>query len=227
MMFFLFLYGFTFKSCVELLNRAPTNHTVAELFFGWPLFWFPFLLTFPILTMRLFSEEYRSGTIESLMTAPVGDAQVVLAKFFGALIFYMVLWVPTLGFFGVFWWVSGQAPAETVPAMLGGYLLVFLAGALYISMGCLASSLTSNQIVAAFITLSATCTLFFINLLWSASTMQHPVIREAAYYVSTTDHMRDFTHGIFDTRPFVFYLSVTAFMLFLTYHALQYRRWRV
>jgi len=226
MVCFLVLCAFNFQACVTALNRAPTSFTVAELFFGSPLFWFPFLLSFPILTMRLFSEEYRSGTIESLMTAPVRDTQVVLAKFFGALIFYLVLWVPTLALFGAFWWVSGQAPAETVPAMLGGYLLVLLAGAFYISLGCFASSLTSNQIVAAIITLSASCAMFFISLMWFFNPSLHPVIREAAYYVSTIDHMRDFSHGIFDTRPFVFYLSLTAFMLFLTYHSLQYRRWR-
>ncbi|GAB4171131.1 MAG: hypothetical protein Fur0032_10230 [Terrimicrobiaceae bacterium] len=223
---FLFLCGLNFQASLSGLLRVPSTVTLSEAFFNSLLFWFPFLLLIPIVTMRLFSEEYKLGTIETLMTAPVRDYQVVLAKFFGALIFYAVLWLPTLLLFGAFWVISGQTPAETLPGLLGGYLLLMFAGAFYLSIGCLASALTDNQIVAAIITLSLVCATFFLGLLWFFFPSESPLLRQLSYYLSTLEHMSDFSRGIFDSRPLAFYATNSAFVLFLTYHALQYRRWR-
>ena len=78
------------------MNQRPVPYSVQEAFFNSVFFWFAFVLIFPLITMRLFAEEFKLGTIEPLMTAPVRDWQVVLAKFFGALFFYIVLWIPTL-----------------------------------------------------------------------------------------------------------------------------------
>jgi len=83
--FFLLLTGFNFYAGVAALNRGPSEVTVVEAFFNTIFFWFGFVLVFPLITMRLFSEEYKMGTIEPLMTAPVRDSQVVLAKFWAAL----------------------------------------------------------------------------------------------------------------------------------------------
>lgn len=222
----LLLTGFNFQTAFTALNVESSSISLPEAFFNSLLFWFPFVLSIPLLTMRLFSEEYRVGTIETLMTAPVRDGEVVLAKFFGALVFLAVIWAPTLLYFGAFWWVSGIAPIETAAGLLGGYLLLLLAGAFYLSVGTLASALTANQVVAAVIAAAAVLGFFFIGLLWFFFPGESPALRSVAFYVSTIEHMAVFSRGVFDSRPVVFYLSMTSFTLFITYHAVQYRRWR-
>ena len=97
--FFLLLTAANFHAGLVALNREPGQTSVVEAFFNTVLFWFPFVLIFPLLTMRLFSEEYKLGTIETLMTAPVRDGQVVVAKFLGSFVFYLVLWAPSLLYF--------------------------------------------------------------------------------------------------------------------------------
>ena len=224
--FFLILTSVNFQSGVTALNREATMTSLLEVFFNSILFWFPFLLAFPLITMRTFSEEYKLGTIETLMTAPVRDGEVVLAKFAGAFLFYLVLWAPTLLYFVAFQWISGKSAAESMGCFLGAYSMLALAGAFYLSLGCLASSLTKNQVVAAFASFAFVSLMFFLSLLSFIFLSASPVLRQLTYYFSTIEHMADFSRGIFDTRPIVFYVSMTLFMLFLTYHAFQYRRWR-
>ncbi|MCX7868767.1 MAG: ABC transporter permease [Terrimicrobiaceae bacterium] len=223
---FLALTGVNFQTAVAALNREPSTVTAVEAFFNSLLFWFPFLLAFPLLTMRLFAEEYKLGTIETLMTAPVRDSEVVLAKFGGALIFYLVLWAPTPLYFAAFAWVSGQPAADSVGAFLGAYAIVVLAGIFYLSLGALASALTDNQIVAAAASGAMVCLAFFAGLLGFFFPNTSPTLRQWVYHFSTIEHFADFTRGVLDSRPVVFYFTGAAFVLFLTYHALQWRRWR-
>lgn len=224
--FFLILTSVNFQSGVTALNREASMTTLLEVFFNSILFWFPFLLAFPLLTMRTFSEEYKLGTIETLMTAPVKDGEVVLAKFAGAFVFYLALWVPTMLYFVGFQWITGKPAMESVGSFWGAYFMLALAGAFYLSLGCLASALTKNQVVAAFASFALVCLMFFLSLLSFLFLSSSPVLRQLTYYFSTIEHMSDFSRGIIDTRPIVFYVSMTLFVLFLTYHAFQYRRWR-
>lgn len=227
MCFFLFLSGVSFHGAVVLVNSAPTPMSVLEAFFNSVFFWFAFVLIFPLITMRLFSEEYKMGTIEPLMAAPVGDAQVVLAKFFGAVLFYCILWVPTLIYFLVFQWQTGQPAADSNGAYVGSYVILLLIGMFYISIGCLASALTKNQIIAAIISFCAITLMFFMGLLTFFILSVSSFLRELTSYLSSIQHMAEFSSGIFDTRPIVFYLSMTAFFLFLTLQVFQRRRWAV
>lgn len=224
--FFLLLTGFNFHTGLTVLNRETGETTMVEAFFNTVLFWFPLILIFPLLTMRLFSEEYKLGTIETLMTAPVRDGQVVLAKFFGAFVFYVVLWAPSVLYFVIFQAITGQSAAGAMSSFLGAYTLLILIGLFYLAIGCLASALTNNQIVAAVMAFALICLMFFLSLLSFLFLNASPVLREFTYYFSTIEHMADFSRGIFDTRPVVFYLSMTLFTLFLTLHVFQYRRWK-
>src|SRR5256886_6884297 len=113
------------------MNQRPVQYSVQEAFFNSVFFWFAFVLIFPLITMRLFAEEFKLGTIEPLMTAPVRDWQVVLAKFFGALVFYLVLWVPTILYFLIFQYITGQTAAGFARAELGLFLLAALAGKVF------------------------------------------------------------------------------------------------
>lgn len=224
--FFLLLTGFNFYAGVAALNRGPSEVTVVEAFFNTVFFWFGFILVFPLITMRLFSEEYKMGTIEPLMTAPVRDSHVVLAKYCGALIFYIVLWLPSLLYFLIFTWVTRLQAAGATGPFIGAYAMLLLMGMFYIAIGCLASALTRNQIIAAVMSFSVITLLFFLGLLTFFILSITPVLREMTGYFSALEHMAEASRGFFDTRPVVFYLSLTAFVLFLTFHVFQSRRWK-
>src|SRR5205814_5314342 len=155
LIFFLLISGVDFYFQISFMNQRQVQYTVQEAFFNSVFFWFAFVLIFPLLTMRLFAEEFKLGTIEPLMTAPVRDWQVMLAKFFGALVFYVILWPPTLLYFWVFQAITHQPAANSIGAYLGAYLMLLLLGMFYLSVGCLASVLTKNQIVAAIISFCA------------------------------------------------------------------------
>jgi len=224
--FLLLVTGFNFYAGVSVLNHGPTEVTVVESFFNTVFFWFSFLLLFPLLTMRLYSEEYRSGTIEPLMTAPVRDTQVVLAKFAGVLVLYTVLWTPTTLYFTVFWWQTHLAAAGAVGAYLGAYGLLLLMGMFYLSVGCFFSSLTKHQMTAAVMTFAVIALFFLTGLLSFLSGHVDPVMQGIAITFSPIDQMTQFSRGLFDSRPIVWYLVMTSLCLFLTLQSFQARRWR-
>src|SRR5438270_5402172 len=165
LVFFLLVSGVDFYFQVSFMNQRAAGYSVQEAFFNSVFFWFAFVLIFPLITMRLFAEEFKLGTIEPLMTAPVRDLQVVLAKFFGAVVFYIVLWIPTMLYFVIFQKITNEAAANSVGAFWGSYLMLLLLGMFYISIGCLASVLTKNQIIAAVISFCGITLLFFMGLI--------------------------------------------------------------
>jgi ABC-2 type transport system permease protein len=227
LVFFLLVSGVDFYFQISFMNQRPVPYSVQEAFFNSVFFWFAFVLIFPLITMRLFAEEFKLGTIEPLMTAPVRDWQVVLAKFFGALVFYIVLWVPTLLYFVIFQAITHQPAANSTGAYLGAYLMLLLLGMFYLSVGCLASALTRNQIVAAVISFSAITLLFFAGLVSFIMLDISSATRQLLGYFSAIEQMGTLSRGEIDTRPMVLYLSMTIVMLTLTYHAFQSRKWKL
>jgi len=225
--FFLFLTGFAFYIGVSLLNRGPSNVTVLQAFFNTILFWIAYLLVFPLITMRSFSEEFKMGTIEGLMTAPVKDWQVVITKWLGCVIFYIILWIPTGLYFWVFEWATRQQAAHAPGAYAGSYLLLLLMGMFYCSVGCFASVLTRNQIIAAIISLVMILVLLFAGLLQYVMLDVTGSMRDVFGYFSAIEHMETFSTGIIDSRPIVWYLTMTTFMLVLTYQVFQTRKWKL
>ena len=226
MCFFLFLTGFSFYIAVTLLNRGPTSVTVVQAFFNTILFWIAYLLIFPLITMRSFSEEFKLGTIESLMTAPVKDWQVVITKWLGCLFFYVIMWIPTGIYFWVFTWATKAEAAHAPGAYVGSYLLLLLMGMFYCSVGCFASVLTKNQIIAAVISLVMILVLLFAGLLQYVMLDVSGTLRDVFGYFSAIDHMENFSKGIIDSRPIVWYLTMTTLMLVLTYQVFQTRKWK-
>jgi ABC-2 type transport system permease protein len=227
LVFFLLVSGVDFYFQISFMNQRPVPYSVQEAFFNSVFFWFAFVLIFPLITMRLFSEEFKLGTIEPLMTAPVRDWQVVLAKFFGALFFYVVLWIPTALYFFIFQFVTHQSAATSVGAYWGSYLMLLLLGMFYLSVGCLASVLTKNQIIAAIVSFCTITLLFFLGLVQFILLDISATTRELLGYFSAIEQMNTLSRGIFDTRPLVLYLSMTAVLLTLTYQAFQSRKWRL
>ncbi|MEY2479881.1 MAG: gliding motility-associated transport system permease protein [Verrucomicrobiota bacterium] len=227
LLFFLLVSGVDFYFQISYMNQRPVPYSVEEAFFNSVFFWFAFVLIFPLITMRLFAEEFKLGTIEPLMTAPVRDWQVVLAKFFGALFFYIVLWIPTVLYFAIFQFVTHQPAAGSTGAYWGGYLMLLLLGMFYLSVGCLASALTRNQMVAAVISFCAITLLFFLGLVQFILLDVSAATRDLLGYFSAIEQMGTLSRGVIDTRPIVLYLSMTIVMLTLTYQAFQSRKWRL
>jgi ABC-2 type transport system permease protein len=227
LVFFLLVSGVDFYFQISFMNQRPAPYSVQEAFFNSVFFWFAFVLIFPLITMRLFADVFKLGTIEPLMTAPVRDWQVVLAKFFGALVFYIVLWIPTLLYFVIFQAITHQPAANSTGAYLGAYLMLLLLGMFYLSVGCLASALTRNQIIAAVISFSAITLLFFVGLISFIMLDISSGTRQLLGYFSAIEQMGTLSRGEIDTRPMVLYLSMTVVMLTLTYHAFQSRKWKL
>ena len=227
LVFFLLVSGVDFYFQISYMNQRPVPYSVEEAFFNSVFFWFAFVLIFPLITMRLFAEEFKLGTIEPLMTAPVRDWHVVLSKFFGALLFYIILWMPTAVYFIIFRAITHQPAANSVGAYLGAYSMLLLLGMFYLSIGCFASVLTKNQIVAAIISFAAITLLFFLGLVSFILLDISSSTRQLLGYFSAIEQMGSLSRGEIDTRPIVLYLSMTVVMLTFTYQAFQSRKWRL
>jgi ABC-2 type transport system permease protein len=225
--FFLILNGLAFWFSIAPLSNGPSELTVVQIFFNKLSFWIAYLLVFPVITMRLFSEEFKLGTIETLMTAPVRDWEVVGSKFFAALLFYLTLWLPSLFYFLLFGWLINRDAAGTGAQLWAPFLLLLVMGMFNLSLGCLASSLTSNQIIAAMMASVFVLGIFFLTMIGYAISGSSPLLREITSYVSQLEHMDTFSRGVIDSRPLVFYPTCTAFVLLITYHVFQYRRWKI
>ncbi|HEX4998698.1 MAG TPA: ABC transporter permease [Terriglobia bacterium] len=174
----------------------------------------------PMLTMGLFSEEKKRGTMELLLTAPITDLQIVLGKFFAASTFMIVLlgttWVPVSALY--FYAKPASGP------ILVGYLGMFLYGLAIVSIGMFISSATESQIVAGIITFGV-----LLAMWMSGSFVQgvdNPIIKGVFDYLAVVNHLDDFVKGVLSTTNVIFYLSLTLLGLFLTYRSIDSLRWR-
>jgi ABC-2 type transport system permease protein len=221
-----FLVGLSFVVLLEKLGNLPSPMPVTEMFYRTYFFWLILLLAAPVITMRLFALEKFSGTFETLMTTPVGDLTVVLAKFAAAFGFYLVMWLPMLGCVVVVQRFANQSGVLDAGTLGGMYLGVALMGALFLSLGCFASALTRSQMVAAMVTLVLGVSLFALGFLGDRVTAAGYGAAQVLGYFALFDQMHDFARGVVDTRAVVFYVSLTLFLLFLTLRAVECRRWR-
>ena len=178
------------------------------------------LMVAPAISMRLMAEEYRAGTIEPLMAAPVSDWSVVIGKYLGGLGFFALMLAPTLLYVVLLEIVAEPDYGQIV----SGYLGLWLMGMVYLAAGLLLSSLTRNQVVAYL------GTLFLFLGWWFLTTL---VPREVGppgdailYAASLRLRLADFARGIVDTRHLVFFLVVTAWFITLAGVAVESRRWR-
>lgn len=177
------------------------------------------LFILPMITMRTYAEEKRSGTIELLLTSPLTDFQIILGKFFGAMSLYALMLAVTLPHIGLLFLYGNP---EWRPIAVG-YLGLLLMGGCFISVGLLISSLTKNQIVAGMLTFSVFLMLWVIN--WIGSSVG-PSAEKLLTYLSIMGHFEDFSKGILDTTHLVYYVSFITFGLFLTAKSVDSERWR-
>ena len=179
------------------------------------------LFIVPMLTMRLFAEEKRQGTIELLATSPITDLQIVLGKFLAAAGLYALMILTGLVNLLPVWHYATSAP-EWKPVLTGA-LALLLIGSCFIALGLFVSTLTRNQIVAGILTF---CLLLGVwTLGWADEPTAGPVMKVVGYLAVTT-HMEDMVKGVLDLKDVVFYLSFIAFGLFLAQQSVESQRWR-
>jgi len=174
----------------------------------------------PIVTMRSISEERRTGTLETLLTAPVTDTQVVVAKFLGCWIFYLAMLAPTLLYLAA---LASFGNPDFGP-VASGYIGLALLGALYVAVGILASSLTSNQVIAAVVGFVVLIVLALLGP-WVGAAVPSPW-RGIVQQASIRMHYIDFSQGVVDLVHVLYFVVLTLYALFITVKVLESRRWR-
>ncbi|HXB60761.1 MAG TPA: ABC transporter permease [Candidatus Acidoferrales bacterium] len=220
------LIGLGFVVLITNLGSDSSPMPLTELFYGTFFFWVVVLLIAPVITMRLFALEKFTGTFETLMTTPVGDFQVVAAKFAAAVVFYMVTWLPMLACLFVIRHYTDQ-PNTLDAGMIGGmYLGIFMIGSLFLSLGCFASSLTKSQMAAAIVSFVLGVSLFSVGFLADAIETPTQWQSQVLSCFGLFKQMDDFARGVVDLRTVIFYASLTFFFLFLTLRVVESRRWK-
>lgn len=177
------------------------------------------LFLIPLISMRLFAEEKRSGTIELLMTSPLNDWEIVLGKWAGAMAMYLCILAISAINVGMLWF-WGRPDLRPI---LTGYLGLILQGGTILAIGTFISSTTKNQIIAGGATF-AVCLLLWV-LSWVTSYNEAPWAAAIAY-CSILTHFEPFSRGIIDTKDLVFYLTAIFLGLFMTARSLDSLRWR-
>lgn len=209
---FIALWGYLFAGIIVSSREANlrpllSNFSVTFLFIG------------PFLTMRLFAEEARSGTLELLLTQPLREAELVIGKYLGSVVFLLFLLAMTL-YFPILLEFLGN-PDEG--PMVGGYIGILLQGMAFLSIGLMASALTQNQIIAAAITFVTLLILWLSDLL--SRTLSGPA-SQIAQYVSITKRFEDMPRGVVDTKDIIFFVTIIVACLFITTQIIGARRWR-
>ncbi|HEY2785338.1 MAG TPA: ABC transporter permease [Fimbriiglobus sp.] len=228
--------GLLFTNTLDLLIGSSTRGTEfpMQTLLGDEKFWLVFLFIPALLTMRLLAEERGTGTLEVLMTAPIRDWQVVFGKYVACVLFFLVLWLPTLIYvpiltnlnYGTWWnpstWSFGIDPRPVLTSYLG----LLLAGMMFLAIGLFVSSLVKNQLVAAILALAVTLP-FVVAAFWRPGLDPGSLPARIIAFVSVPEHFRkDFCRGVIDTRHVVLYLSTTVLALMLTVRSLEARRLR-
>ena len=177
------------------------------------------MLVLPLLTMRLFAEERKLGTIELLWTYPVRDVEIVIGKFLACWLFFVIMLLPTVINPVVFYHFYHFA----IGPLLAAYLGILLLGTAFIACGLFISSLSENQVVSAMATYGIL--VFFWFLTWNEEAADERLL-QVLLRLSLFDHFYNFSRGVIDTQDVAFFTLFVAFFLFLTHESLGVRTWR-
>lgn len=200
----------------EQLNLTPTSAILSPVFSSTTIV---LLFVTPLLTMRLFSEEKKQGTMELLLTYPLRDGEMLIGKYLSAVMLYLLMLILTL----IYPVILGAFVEVEWPVVASGYLGMFLMGSAFLSIGLFASSLTSNQIVSAMVAFMILLVSFILDFLSaSVGEMLGAVLR----HLSMGVHLTNFIQGIIDSRDVIYLVNVNIFCLFLSMRSLEYYKWR-
>ena len=229
LVFFALLFGYFYASSINFVVQLSMgqfgfggpqvvniNEFMIRPLFGNTAVILLFML--PMLTMRSYAEEKRSGTMELLLTSPLTDFQIIMGKFLGAMALYALMLSLTLIHIGVLFWYGEP---EWAP-VLSGYLGLLLMGGSFISIGLAISSMTKNQIVAGVSTFAVLLLFWIINWMGDAA---GTTTQSVLAYLSILEHFDDFSKGVIDTTHLTYYVSFITLGLFLTAKSMDMARW--
>ncbi len=177
------------------------------------------LLMMPLLTMRLFAEEKKAGTLELMLSYPVRETELLFGKFTACIVVFFIMLVPTF-LYPLFVWFYAE---PDIGPILTGYLGLFLMGTAFIALGIMVSSATENQIIAAAISFGAILMFWLIG--WSEAFVG-PVLGKVLSHISLLEHFETFSRGVIDTRDIIYYINFNILFLFMTMRSLESKRWR-
>lgn len=219
---FLIVSGLSF---CRLLSQSVTDpFQIGDVLFGSAYFWLILLATIALITMPLFAEERHSGTIETLLTAPVTDIQVVLAKFAAAFAFIVVMIAPTLCYGVIVYLFNADGGPLAYNTIASGYFIVLLIAAFYTAFGLLMSSLTRSMVISAILCCIGMSVTFLAENLQYA--LHNVWLEKTVSQISSIQHVIDFSRGIVDSQPVYFYISGTVLFLYLAVKSIESRLWR-
>ncbi len=213
------LFLWVFPMDFNILNFGYAN--LDGLFMLAP---FVFLFLIPAITMRLFADEKKSGTIELLFTRPLTDLQIILAKYFAGLLLVIFSLLPTLVYFYSVYALGYPQGNMDIGASLGSYIGLLFLGASFVAIGLFASSITDNQIISFILALLLTG-FFYVGFEFIYSLDLFGKIDLFVKALGMSDHYTSISRGVIDTRDIVYFFSIISFFIMLTKLSLQSRKW--
>lgn len=185
---------------------------------------FVFLFLIPAITMRMFSEEKKSGTIEILLTQPLSDLQIILAKYFAGLTLVLVSLVPTLVFFVTVYIYGFPAGNIDIGGTWGSYIGLLFLGAAFVAIGLFSSSISDNQIVAFIISIVLTAFSYLgFEIIYSLDLFGSVDLFIKSLGIS--EHYASMSRGVIDTRDLIYFVSFVAVFILFTKISLESRKW--
>ena len=210
------LFQFSLRSGSARVDYAPVFESLV----------FILLFLMPLLTMNTLAEERSRNTLETLLTAPVTDWQVVLSKWFGTFLFYVVMLLPTLVYWAVLARMGQDIGKPESGPVLAAYVGAVLLGGLYIAIGVFASSLTENSLLSAFVAFFVLIALILVNALPFVEEGGSEWVRATASYVSQQTRFDEFLKGRITLHDVLYFVTMTVLFQFLAVRALESRKWR-
>ncbi len=183
-----------------------------------------FLFLVPAVTMRLFADEKKSGTIELLFTKPFTDFEIILAKYLSGLVLVMFSLIPTLIYFISVYFLGSETGNIDTGGTWGSYIGLFFLAAIYVAIGLFASSLTENQIISFLIGVVLSL-FFYIGFEEISSLTFLESVSETILNLGINEHYKSISRGVLDIRDLVYFIGVVALFLFTTKTVLESRKW--
>ncbi|HAN17231.1 MAG: gliding motility-associated ABC transporter permease subunit GldF [Bacteroidetes bacterium GWC2_33_15] len=183
-----------------------------------------FLFLAPAVTMRVFADEKKSGTIELLLTRPLSDFQIIFAKYLAALVLVLFSLIPTLIYFYSVYQLGNPVGNIDMGGTWGSFIGLFFLASIYVAIGILSSSITDNQIIA-FIIGMLLCFLIYIGFDFASQLQLFKSVNSLIINLGINEHYKSMSRGVIDSRDIIYFISVIAFFLLITKTILQSRRW--
>jgi len=208
-----------FPGSMNVMDNGYANIDVLFAFAPWI-----FMFLIPAITMRSFADENKSGTIEILLTKPLYDLQIIMAKFLAGLVIVAFSLLPTFIYFYTVYQLANPVGNIDMGGTWGSYIGLLLLGASFVAIGIFASSITSNQIIA-FITGMFLCFIFYLGFEFMSSLRLFGKIDNVILALGINYHYNSLSRGVIDTRDVIYFISLAGLFILLTKTAMESRKW--